>query len=573
MSKSKIEDRLNTMRHKQAQPTDSLTLAEPVKKMKQEQDEIPSLDEISGFESLAEKQAVLAMYMNRESPDRIQKERERFKKKRAEKLLKVAASTDEYTFPKPLEKVDVRSAVAPKIPNRDELMNVRKELQNHPVPPTPEEPIVKKGPQTQDIVGMTRALKKKVSIISYHNALYFFNGRYYEYLDTDRLLMLYREYVDYDLNHESSLYGHKDLYQCYATDPNIQREEPKGEPIYAPLKNGIFILGEKKLYPHSPDRLTFTYIKAKYDPQAKCPVFDRFLWQVTHGNPQLLERFWMAIGYLFIYPARGKFFILMGYARDSGKSVLGNFIQRLYPKESVSNLRLSEMKGTFALMPLLSSVINFELDMPNTKLNAEAIYRLKQITGGDSIDVQRKYLSSVVLTRRIKFVFASNHPPCIEGEDDALLKRIVYLPFDTSIPDDQQDPDLEEKIWKERNAIVTKALRYAQKLVELNYRFPEIPQVDRAKCSTKDAYSRSVKPFVQECCERCDPSVSTSLEDLYNAYLGYCKEKDEWACSQSDFRETLEKLGLEHHRSRCPNSGMTIYTNPVSAFKGIRLLP
>lgn len=260
-------------------------------------------------------------------------------------------------------------------------MNVRKELQNHPVPPTPEEPIVKKGPQTQDIVGMTRALKKKVSIISYHNALYFFNGRYYEYLDTDRLLMLYREYVDYDLNHESSLYGHKDLYQCYATDPNIQREEPKGEPIYAPLKNGIFILGEKKLYPHSPDRLTFTYIKAKYDPQVKCPVFDRFLWQVTHGNPQLLERFWMAIGYLFIYPARGKFFILMGYARDSGKSVLGNFIQRLYPKESVSNLRLSEMKGTFALMPLLSSVINFELDMPNTKLNAEAISRLKQITG------------------------------------------------------------------------------------------------------------------------------------------------------------------------------------------------
>lgn len=41
----------------------------------------------------------------------------------------------------------------------------------------------------------------------------------------------------------------------------------------------------------------------------------------------------------------------------------------------------------------------------------------------------------------------------------------------------------------------------------------------------------------------------------------------------TDFRETLEKLGLEHHRSRCPNSGMTIYTNPVSAFKGIRLLP
>lgn len=570
MSKSKIEDRLNTMRHKQAQPTDSLILAESAegKDFSQELSKAQPFDEIP---SLTEKQVAFGMCNPQAHLDAKQEKLERFKKKRAEK--KLALAIDKSSFPNPTEDYDARSVAAPNNPSFEELLEIGMKLQNQPAPPSPEEPIVKKGPKTQSLVGMTRELQKKVSIISYHGALYFFNGRYYEYLDTDRLLMLYREYVDYDLNHESSLYGHKDLYQCCATDPEIQREEPKGESIYAPLKNGIFVLGEEKLYPHSPDQLTFTCIKAKYDPQAKCPVFDRFLWQITHGNPQLLERFWMAIGYLFIYPARGKFFILMGYARDSGKSVLGNFIQRLYPKESVSNLRLSEMKGTFALMPLLSSVINFELDMPNTKLNAEAISRLKQITGGDSIDVQRKYLSSVVLTRRIKFVFASNHPPCIEGEDDALLKRIVYLPFDTSIPDDQQDPDLEEKIWKERNAIVTKALRYAQKLVELNYRFPEIPQVDRAKCSTKDSYSRSVKPFVEECCERCDPSVSTSLEDLYNAYLGYCKEKDEWACSQSDFRETLEKLGLEHHRSRCPNSGMTIYTNPVSAFKGIRLLP
>lgn len=504
MSKSKIENRLNTMRHKQAQPTDSLILAESAegKDFSQELSKAQPFDEIP---SLTEKQVAFGMCNPQAHLDAKQEKLERFKKKRAEK--KLALAIDKSSFPNPTEDYDARSVAAPNNPSFEELLEIGMKLQNQPAPPSPEELIVKKGPKTQSLVGMTRELQKKVSIISYHGALYFFNGRYYEYLDTDRLLMLYREYVDYDLNHESSLYGHKDLYQCCATDPEIQREEPKGEPIYAPLKNGIFVLGEEKLYPHSPDQLTFTCIKAKYDPQAKCPVFDRFLWQITHGNPQLLERFWMAIGYLFIYPARGKFFILMGYARDSGKSVLGNFIQRLYPKESVSNLRLSEMKGTFALMPLLSSVINFELDMPNTKLNAEAISRLKQITGGDSIDVQRKYLSSVVLTRRIKFVFASNHPPCIEGEDDALLKRIVYLPFDTSIPDDQQDPDLEEKIWKERNAIVTKALRYAQKLVELNYRFPEIPQVDRAKCSTKDAYSGSVKPFVQECCERCDPSV------------------------------------------------------------------
>lgn len=46
----------------------------------------------------------------------------------------------------------------------------------------------------------------------------------------------------------------------------------------------------------------------------------------------------------------------------------------------------------------------------------------------------------MTLERQIKFVFASNHPLCLDGEDDAFEKRIVYLPFDRAVPDDQQDP-------------------------------------------------------------------------------------------------------------------------------------
>ena len=211
--------------------------------------------------------------------------------------------------------------------------------------------------------------------------------------------------------------------------------------------------------------------------------------------------------------------------------------------------------------------------MPNTKLNAEVVSRLKQITGGDSIDVPRKYLSSVTLERQIKFVFASNHPLCLDGEDDAFEKRIVYLPFDRAVPDDQQDPYLGDKIWAERNAIVTKALHYARKLVQLNYIFPKIPQVDSAEYVVQNSSIKSAGQFVQESCERCDPDVVTALEDLYNAYLDFCKEKDVWACSRSAFKEALTMMELEHTRSRCPGNDMIVRKNPVSAFRGIRLRP
>lgn len=470
--------------------------------------------------------------------------------------------------------LNARDTVSPPILVQDGVPdNVQECTLSEPGNPPHPAPVLKKAPKTQYIVGMTKELNKRVSIISYGNALYYHNGYYYAYLDAEHLIRLYREHVDYELNYESSLYGYKDLYECCVTDPKLQRSEAENEPIYAPLQNGIFDLEKQRLYPHSPDRLTFTCIKAKYDPKAKCPVFDSFLFWVTHGNPQLLERFWMALGSLFIYPTRGKFFIFMEGVSNSGKSVLGNFCQRLYPKESVSNIRLRTMKENFGLMRLLGAVINFELDMPNTKLNAEVVSRLKQITGGDSIDVPRKYLSSVTLERQIKFVFASNHPLCLDGEDDAFEKRIVYLPFDRAVPDDQQDPYLGDKIWAERNAIVTKALHYARKLVQLNYIFPKIPQVDSAEYVVQNSSIKSAGQFVQESCERCDPDVVTALEDLYNAYLDFCKEKDVWACSRSAFKEALTMMELEHTRSRCPGNDMIVRKNPVSAFRGIRLRP
>ncbi len=463
--------------------------------------------------------------------------------------------------------LNARDAVPPMVLMMDDVPDdVQKSTLSDPVSlPTPEL-AVKKVSKDQSLVDLTRKVKKNVHIISYGNTLYYYNNYYYTQLDAKQLIKLYRKYVDYELNNESSLHGYKDLYECFLTDPQIECSESENGPIYAPLKNGVFELVEWKLHPHSPDQITFTYINAKYDPDAKCPIFEGYLHQVTGGDPQLMERFWMVIGYLLIYPARGKFFIFMKGVGNSGKSVLGSFIKHLYPKESISNIKLKQLTNQFGMASLATSVINFDMDMSSSKINEEAASRLKQITGGDSMNIPRKYRDDALLERRIKFVFSSNHPLSIDGDDDAFLKRIVYLPFNYAIPDNQQDPDLGDKIWAERDAIVTKALYYARKLVQYNYIFPEIPYVDSAKYSP-------VKMFVQERCDISDMDAMTALDDLYNAYLHFCKEKNIGVCKDSDLRNALKAMGFEHIRSRCPGNDMVIRRNAVSAFRGIRLRP
>ena len=80
MSKSKIENRLNTMRHKQAQPTDSLILAESAeeKDFSQELSKAQPFDEIP---SLTEKQVAFGMCNPQAHLEAKQEKLERFKKK------------------------------------------------------------------------------------------------------------------------------------------------------------------------------------------------------------------------------------------------------------------------------------------------------------------------------------------------------------------------------------------------------------------------------------------------------------------------------------------------------------
>ena len=87
-----------------------------------------------------------------------------------------------------------------------------------------------------------------------------------------------------------------------------------------------------------------------------------------------------------------------------------------------------EQETAFSAKEAMRNKIKARRDMPSSKIDEEAASRLKQITGGDSINVPRKFRDDALLERRIKFVFSSNHPIIIDGEDDALLKRIIYRP-------------------------------------------------------------------------------------------------------------------------------------------------
>ncbi len=410
-------------------------------------------------------------------------------------------------------------------------------------------------------------LLERVHFIKYGECLYCYNDICYDIVDKDDVISLYRDKVDAKLGNVKSLGSISQLHRFLCTDKLITIKESEHNKRIAVLKNGIYDVMREELLPHSHEDIVFSYVDADYVEDGECPYFEKFLQDVTDGDEVLQERIWMFLGYTFLQTTEAKTFFVMGEAPDSGKSLLGNFIESLYPEQYVSNIALTDLNRNFALAPIVGKAVNISLDLPSSRLNTMAVSKLKMLTGGDAININEKNVPEYRYRNRAKLIFASNFPIRLIEPDDAFWNRLVYLPFNKSVPKAKQDIRLSEKFQRERNVIVSKALHYARQLVLNDFCFSTTPQIERKMQEWQGRTCATIENFISDCCI-CGEEIRGELVDtLYRAYESYCGDTGYVAKNRYIFKQFLEEqIGLKHFKMRDGGE------NPQSAFRGIQLL-
>lgn len=413
-----------------------------------------------------------------------------------------------------------------------------------------------------------KRLKEKVRIICVENRLYYFNGACYKALDKTKLVQLYRDNVDRNLHGAKNVKGFYELYSYLLTDSEIQVKLNPGKlSNLAILKNGIYNVKKARLEPFDSAVIAFSYVDAEYTEDTECPRFEKLLRDVTGDDSILIERLWRFLGYIFTQSMDAKAFFVMGCAPNSGKSLLGKFIMKLYEPQYVSSVALSDFNGDFSLGTLVGAAVNVSLDLPSSRLGTAAVSKLKMLTGGDLITINEKYVPQFKYQNQAKFIFASNHPIRLVEDDEAFWERLVYLPFNYSVDKSEQDTDLLKKLLKEKDAVVSKALEYAQKLLKENYIFPTTEEIERQVRKWRGIEIDTVCGFLEERCLIGEQYEGETVADLYEAYVGYCKEEGETAKNKLTLKDYLQnQVGLRHVKSRLGKGG-----NPKSAFCGIAL--
>jgi len=205
------------------------------------------------------------------------------------------------------------------------------------------------------------------------------------------------------------------------------------------VANGVLDLFEEELKPHSPGHYFTDRVPVEYDENADTSEYDKFLdglvsreedrkalvEMVGHAlTPDAYERGWK------------KFLMLTGDT-NNGKTVFFSRVAALLngpdgEEANTANVKLAKIaQNRFSNNSMLGKLANIAGEVDGKKIRNTA--SIKDITGGDPVEIEPKGKDSFFTALNSTFMFAANDPPII-GERDkaAIASRIVpvELPFD-----------------------------------------------------------------------------------------------------------------------------------------------
>jgi len=292
--------------------------------------------------------------------------------------------------------------------------------------------------------------------------------------------------------------------------------------------------------------------------------FEAFLDNLSGGANDVKHRFLEVLGVMLSGYMPKKFFLFLG-ERDTGKSQAANLIRLLLKQSAMFSIAdPNELSAKWTLGNIHGKRFVYCPDSAKIPLTQQTVAVIKQVSGNDLLRGELKHQQPFTYVNEAKLLFISNH--LLSGAlDDALMSRLIVVPFKHSVPPHKQIPDLADKLYQERGYIVEKALHALKRLIRNNFVFTRLTEDISGFSFGTTSPGDNIEEFVTDCCV-LDEHAITSTEALFSAYLTYCDKcgVEPLSCSSS-FGRNLAAFLPQLNRTR--NAG----GNGIRGFIGIGL--
>lgn len=334
------------------------------------------------------------------------------------------------------------------------------------------------------------------------------------------------------------------------------------------FKDCLFDLETEEILDFSPEYFIINKIDSSIDVCHKeCYAIDKFFDDVIEEKKELLYEL-IAYCLLRDYPYQ-KIFILYGRG-SNGKTVFLNLLRKFLGNDNVSCETPQELaENRFSKGYLWNKLANISSDIPYVSI--ENTNTLKELTGGDYTNCERKFKEPFPFKNYAKLIFSSNELPSVNDKSYAFFRRIYIIKFENIFEKEEQDPFLLKKLitYEELSGLSWKCLDKLKELKRRNFVFSYNPSLEDMEKEYEDLSNPFNKFLREECIE--DSEAFIPKYELSNRFMLWLRENGFRVWSDKEIRSKLKEKYVETRREvevgEFPNKELKDYR----CWKGIKL--
>jgi len=338
---------------------------------------------------------------------------------------------------------------------------------------------------------------------------------------------------------------------CYSEALGINPELASG---HLNVDNGVVNIASGELLPHD-FRYRFRYVAPiKYDPVAECPRWGKFLCDTFENNVELIDLAQRLFGYVLIggRPFLHKAFVLYGSGRN-GKSTFLDVLRAVIGRDAYSVVSMAKLDKEFSLVSLEGKLANIVEETPNEAINAEVF---KTLVGGGEVTVAHKGFDEYQMRCDAKFVFACNDMPIFKDKSVGLEDRLIFMPFNRYIAEEDRDTLILDKLYAELPGILNWAIEGA-KMMANERMIPKYAVLNESK----EAYKMDTNVIYAWYKDELEivPAASSKIHtaEIYRRYVADMRDRGNNPYSRERFIKQLKK----HVAEDCNKKGIFFAKN------------
>jgi putative DNA primase/helicase len=233
-----------------------------------------------------------------------------------------------------------------------------------------------------------------------------------------------------------------------------------------------------------------------------------------------------------------------GTLRDAFLAAFGDYAIEVDPAILMESKH--DRHGTFK-MRLRGARLVFCSETERGRRFSEAT--MKRLTGGDPIEANLMHRDPITFDPTHTLIMLTNHLPTVTAQDPAVWRRVLVVPFDVVIPEQERDGELPGRLQAASDEVLGWA--YAGWL-DYEEQGLNPPEVVRVRTQEYQAANDVLARFLEER-TIASPQARIKARELYNEWQSWCHANGEAGCSENEFSELMKKRGYAKKRGGSGN--------------------